>query len=130
MRVSARTRLVATLRDKLPAEYRVVGAPDVPDLIEPSTFAVRCWQTAVDPGPALAGGLTLPLVMWVLTGRQTPGETDDTLDAALDAVLGVLHPLEWVRWSHAERGVMSNDNGVAWHGWRFDLTAYGQITED
>lgn len=131
--MSARTDLVAALAAGLPdspgRRYRIVGAPDVPEQIDVCAFAIRCWQTTVEPGPAL-GGLTMPLVLWVLTGRKEPGAADDALDAALLDVLGALHPLEWVRWTRAERGVMDNDNGAAWHGWRLDLTAYGRITED
>jgi hypothetical protein len=66
----------------------------------------------------------------VLTGRKEPGAADDALDVAMPEVLSVLHRQEWVKWLRAQRGVMDNDNGASWHGWRFDLMAYGQITED
>jgi len=129
--VSARTDLVAALTAGLPATYRVVGAPDVPDQVDVGEYAVRCWQTEVTPGPQL-GGLTMPLVLWVLTGKQKPGTVDDVLDVAVLAVLDVLHGLEWVQWTRAERGVMTREDGSGLHGWRFDLTAYGRIetTED
>lgn len=133
--MSARTRLVdalaAGLGDTPERRYRVIGAPDVPAAIAPKTFELRVWQTEVTPGPAL-GSLLLPLTLWVCTGATRPGDADDALDGALDEVLSVLHPLEWVRWTRAERGVFDNDNGTAWHGWRFDLTAGGRIetTED
>lgn len=127
--MSARTDLVAALTAGLPETYRVVGAPDVPDQVDVGGYAVRCWQTAVEKGPTL-GGLTMPLALWVLTGKQEPGAADDALDAALLAVLDVLHPLEWVQWTRAERGVMTRQDGDGFHGWRFELTAYGQITED
>ena len=138
--MSARTRLVDALTAGLPDvpdapdgtpghRYRIIGAPDVPDQIDVKTFAVRCWQTQVQRGQTLAG-LTLPLVLWVCTGKAEPGAADDALDVALDEVLTVLHRQEWVRWSGAERGMFQNDNGASWHGWRFDLLAAGQITTE
>lgn len=129
--MSARTQLVDALVAGLPdnpeRRYRIIGAPDVPSQIDPGTYAIRCWQTRIDPGPAF-GSVLQPLVLWVLSGRKEPGGADDDLDVAMPEVLSVLHPLEWVRWTAGERGVMDNDNGTAWHGWRFDLTAGGYIT--
>lgn len=138
--MSARTRLVDALVAALPdvpdapgtpgRRYRIIGAPDVPDQIDVKTFAIRVWQTRVEPGQAFAG-LRLPLVLWVLTGKQEPGAADDALDIAMPEVLTVLHRQKWVQWTGAERGVMENDNGASYHGWRFDLLAAGQIeTED
>lgn len=131
--MSARTQLVdalaAGLGDNPDRRYRIVGAPDVPEQIDPGYIAIRCWQTRVEPGPAF-GSVVQPLVLWVLTGRQEPGAADDVLDVALEEVLSVLHPLEWVQWTGAERGVMDNDNGKTYHGWRFDLLAGGYITSE
>lgn len=121
--MSARDRLVADLDGALDDTYQVAGTFEVPDALEAGRRAVRCWTDQLTPGPTI-GTLTVGLVLWVLTPATTPAAADTDLDAALVDVLGVLHPLEWVRWTTATRGVLED----RWHGYRFELTAGATIT--
>lgn len=128
--MSARTQLVELLTAGLdPDRYAVVGSADVPDTIDVGRIAVRAWQTDIAPGPQMHG-LTLNLVIWALSPKQTPGAVDDDLDEALEDVLGVLYPAEQFQWKRAERGVMQNDDYAGWHGYRFDITTYATIEQE
>ncbi|MBU4213839.1 MAG: hypothetical protein KJ792_04190 [Actinobacteria bacterium] len=128
--MSARTRLAADLTAGLPTDkYRVAALASPPDQIDPDTITVRVWCSDLVPGPA-AGSLTVGLTVWALTGAADPARVDDLLDAALDDLLTVLHPLEWARWTKAERAVMNDNDGPRWHGYRIDLTAYAAITQE
>lgn len=120
--MSARTDLVAALQGPLPASYRVVGAPDVPDLIEPGVVAVRVWAETIAPGPQV-GSLQIDLTVWVLTGSLEPGTADDLLDVAYMDVMGVLHHLGWTTPATAHREVM----GERWNGWRLTMQAFALI---
>jgi hypothetical protein len=120
--VSARTDLVDALTAALPGQYRVVGSPSCPDLIEVDTFAVRCWTARLAPGD-LVGRLSADLVVWVLSPRMTPGDTDDDLDGAYADVAGALHDIGVLLPATAERSVMEDDDGPRWHGWRFTFQA-------
>lgn len=124
--MSARTDLVDALVDALPASYRVVGSPSVPDMIETDTFAVRAWTAKQSPGLA-SGSVQIDCTVWVLTPMTTPGPTDDALDVACEEVMAVLYALPWLMPPTAERGVMDDSEGPRWHGWRFETTAFGQI---
>lgn len=125
--MSTRTDLVDALAAALdPAVYRVVGTPDVPDVIEVDTFAVRVWAKRIAPGPT-SGSVQVDLVVWVLTAKQAPGDTDDALDVALDEVVGALYGLSWLTPATAERGVMDDNEGPRWHGWRVEASAFGLI---
>lgn len=125
--MSARTDLVAALVEALPADrYRVVGSPDCPDQVDPGVFAVRAWASKLSP-QAQSGAVQIDVTVWVLTGKQTPGDADDALDEASDAVLAALYALTWLTPPTAERGVMADDDGPRWHGWRFEASAFGQI---
>jgi hypothetical protein len=124
--MSARSDLVEALEAALPATYRVTGSPSCPDLIPPDTFDVRAWANKLTPGPA-SGSVQIDLTVWVLTPLQSPGPTDDALDVASNLILGILYELPWLSAPTAERGVMDDSDGPRWHGWKYDLTAYGQI---
>lgn len=125
--MSARADLVEALTAGLdPDMYRVTGSPSCPDLIAPDTFDVRAWAQKYTPGPA-SGSVQIDLTVWVLTPLAAPGPTDDALDVASNEVLAVLYELRWLNAPTAERGVMDNGDGPRWHGWRFDVIAYGQI---
>ena len=125
--MSIRTDLVNALAAALPPEvYRVTGSPSCPDMIVPETFDVRAWASKYTPGPG-SGQLQIDCTVWVLTPLQSPGATDDALDIASDEVMGVLYELPWLSAPTAERGVMDDSDGARWHGWRFEVSAYGQI---
>lgn len=126
--MSARTDLVDALTAALPATYRVVGSPSCPDQIEVDTFAVRAWANQVTPA-LQSGAVQIALTVWVLTPLVTPGATDDVLDAAQLDVMGALYAMTWLTPPTAERGVMNDDTGPRWHGWRFETQAFGQIQE-
>jgi len=126
--MSARTDLVAALVAALdPDVYRVQGTPSCPDQIEVDTVAVRAWASKVAPGP-VSGAVQVDLVVWALTPAQTPGVADDVLDVAYEDVMGVLYELAWVTAPTADRGVMDDSDGPRWHGWRFEVSAFGRIT--
>ena len=121
--MSVRTDLVDALTAALPVDvYRVTGSPSVPDMIKADTFDVRAWASKFTPGPG-SGQVQIDLTVWVLTPLQSPGPTDDALDGASDEVMAVLYELPWLSAPTAERGVMDD----LWNGWRFEVTAYGQI---
>jgi hypothetical protein len=126
--MSVRTDLVTALRTALPANvYRVVGSIDAPDQIDPEMFAVRAWASKLGPAPQ-SGASQVDVVVWVLSGKSTPGDVDDHLDVAYDAVLAALYELRWLTAPTAERGVMEDSDGPRWHGWRFDASAFATIT--
>lgn len=123
--MSARSRLLDELRAGLPNRYVVDGTWATPDNIDPGNLAVRCWVDTMTPGPTM-GGLTFGMVLWVLTPATTADRVDTELDAALVELLGVLHPMEWCRWTGATRAVLDD----TWHGYRFELTAAATMTPD
>jgi hypothetical protein len=125
--MSVRTDLVAALVAALPADrYRVTGSPSCPELIEPGTFDLRVWEAKHTPGIA-SGSVQIDCAVWVLTPLQSPGPTDDALDDAQGEVMAILYALPWLTAPTAERGVMDDNEGPRWHGWRFDCAAFGQI---
>ena len=130
--MSVRTKLVQALAEALPAsKYRVTGSPACPEQIEAKRFEVRAWASKIGPA-GQSGASQVDVVVWVLTAKQKPGEADDALDVACDDVLGVLYGLDWLNSPTAERGVMDDNDGPRWHGWRFEASAYARIetTED
>lgn len=128
--MSARTDLVAALTAALPVDtYRVVGSPSVPVQIDTGTFAVRAWASKLTPGPQ-SGSLQVDLTVWVLTPMVEPGPTDDALDGASQTVMETLYGLRWLTTPTADRGVMADDEGPRWHGWRFECSAFAQITPE
>jgi hypothetical protein len=124
---SARTQLVTALTAALPPTYRVVGTPDVPDTIDPGTFAVRAWAAKLAPATT-TDAVLVDLVVWVLSPRQTPGAADDDLDTACDEVMAALHAMTWTTPATAERAVMEDADGGRWQGWRFTSQAAAQMT--
>lgn len=115
--MSARSELVAALRKALPT-WQVTGYPTVPDAVTRPTVMV--WTADLEPATQVnRDRLIVTLTLWVLTGSTNPETADDDLDAALEAVLGVLHPLPWVAWTRAERGVLAD----TFHGFQITATA-------
>lgn len=127
--MTARQRLVDELTAALPAAYRVTGRTATPEQIDPGTLAVRVFASTVAPGPNVRG-LAYTLTVWAVTGSADPDRVDDVLDDALDELLRAFLAMTWLTLSSAERAVMGDDDGPAWHGYRFTLTAYATITED
>lgn len=121
--MSARSELAATLRTALPT-WQVTGYPTVPDAVTRPTVMV--WTQSMVPAEQInRDRLVVTLTLWVLTGRQDPATADDELDARLEDVLAVLHPLKWLAWTDAERGVLAE----TFHGYQITATAVVQIGE-
>lgn len=133
--MSMRTDLVAAFEAGLPdyidpttettKSYRVIGYPNSPDRLDQRTVAVM--QTRVVPSTFDRDSWTVELVAWVLTPMTTAGRTDDDLDAALVDVLTVLHPLKWLVWNEATRGVAGDQE---FNGYRITMTAAATITTE
>lgn len=125
--MSVRTDLAAALAAALPDTYVVKARTACPEQIDPGTYAVRVLPSTVAPGPRFRS-LTYTHTVWVLTGAADPDTVDDKLDPALDDVLAALLPLGSLAVEQAERGVMDDNDGPRWHGYRLTITCYGTIT--
>lgn len=124
---SQRRRLIDALTTALdPQRFRVSARATAPEYIDPYTLNIRVLTKTITPG-VTQGGLTYDMNVWLLTAGQDPDTVDDTLDAGLDELLATFLEFPFVSFRNVERGVMAADDGPAWHGYLFTLTAYGQI---
>lgn len=121
---SPRRLLVTALAAALPA-WEITGYPVIPDAVTRPTVMV--WTSSLEP--ALQVGrdrIRAELDVWVLTGITVPGKADDALDAQLVDVLEVLHGLEWLDWTRAERGTLND----TFHGFRVSAVAALKIGDN
>lgn len=119
---SARQQLAATLATGLGKGWRVVGYPTELDAVTRPTVMV--WTESLEPAEQIGRDrLRVTLSLWVLSSSQNPATADDDLDARLVDVIAVLHPLAWIAWTSAERGVLAD----TYHGYRITATAGVQI---
>lgn len=119
---SARRLLATALEAGLPYGWQVTGYPTTLDNVTRPTVMV--WTSRLEPSNQIGRDrVMVTLDVWVLTGITAPGQADDALDAQLLAVLAVLHGLEWIDWTSAERGVLEDK----YHGYRLSTTAVLKI---
>lgn len=116
--MNARAAVAQALSEALPT-YRVINHSRTIDRVDQRTILV--WQDGLTPHPpAGRDGIQVRLTVLVLTPHADVERADDDLEAALLDVLAVLHPLDSVLWTDAERGVFGDDT---WNGYKITLTA-------
>lgn len=119
--MNVRSALADALAGALP-DFRVLGYPlDVDAVTRPT---VMLWTSLVERLEQIdLDRLRVTTELWVLVGTEDPARVDDALDDALEAVVYALHPIGWVTWSTAERGVLQD----RFHGYRITAQAVAKI---
>lgn len=119
--MSARTQLRDALALGMPS-WRVTGARGIMDAANKPSIGV--WQTSMSRQPEWRWDhVKVELEVWIVVPIEDPDKADDALDAALEEVLGVLEPLEWVDWTTAERGVLAD----SLHGYKVAVVMVAKI---
>lgn len=120
--MNVRSSLAAALAAALPATYLVRGYPYEPDAVTRPT--VMLWQSLIERLPQLElDRLVVTVELWVLVATEDPAKADDALDDAVSDVLQALHPIGWINWSTAERGVLLD----RFNGYRITAQAVAKI---
>lgn len=119
--MSARTQLRAALTEALP-NWRVTGARGILDAATKPSIGV--WQSSMARVSEWQWDhVRVELEVWVVVPTEDPDKADDALDDALEELLGALHPLEWVDWTSAERGVLAD----SLHGYKVAVVMVAKI---
>ncbi len=119
--MSLRTDVVQALKSALGSRYAITGLRTV-DVV--TKRALLVYQESLTPTEAFAPTVRAQLAVWILVPQEKPDAADDALDEALEDVLGVVHPMQSLTWTSAERGVFQE----SWHGYKLTVVAGGQIT--
>jgi hypothetical protein len=82
------------------------------------------WQSTIERYPQITlDRLVVTVELWVLVGSEDPSKADDALDDAVTEVIEALHPITWLNWTVAERGVLIEK----FHGYRITAQAIAKI---
>lgn len=121
--MNVRQALVDALTPELPT-YRLLGYPLDLDAVTRPT--VMLWQSRVERLEQIElDRLLVTVELWVVTGSEDPSKADDLLDDSLSDVIEALHPITWINWTTAERGVLHD----RFHGYRITAQAVAKIGE-
>lgn len=119
--MNVREQVAAALSAALPG-YRVLGYPMDPDAVTRPT--IMMWTSLIERLEQIdLDRLKVTVELWVLVASEDPARVDDALDDALDDVIVALHPIPWLTWSTAERGVLTD----RFHGYRITAQAVAKI---
>lgn len=120
--MNVRTAVADALIEALPATFLVRGYPFEPDAVTRPTVMV--WQSTIERYPQITlDRLVVTVELWVLVGSEDPSKADDALDDAVTEVIEALHPITWLNWTIAERGVLIEK----FHGYRITAQAIAKI---